>query len=562
MKVTFQTIRYKNFLSTGNSFVEFKLDQERLTLINGINGSGKSTILEALSFGLFGKSWRGINKPNLVNSINKHDMVVEVEFRIKDRNYLLRRGVKPAIFEIYQDGELFNQTSSSKDYQEFIEKNILKLDFKTFTQVVILGCGGFVPFMQLPAASRRDIIEELLDIKIFSKMNVILKSKIVDNKTEVNERFNKIKVINEKLQLTDETIHRLEVSKNSVEIDEIQKYIRQMAKKLKQLISLSKKYSELSENYRTKLEHLETVSKKIKTYQNKNRNIAEKISSLNEKDVCTECGQAITEEHKLTHISEYTQSKEDNDKNLTDLYKEYKKYEKYKDKNTKLQKEMVSVKQNIFEIETLMKSQQKSLDFVTQSNDNNIFELKKEKSKLTNEVENVKKEYEELIKTQNFYSEIQVLLKDSGIKTDIISIYIPYINEFINTYLNKLEFMIDFTLDTDFNEKILSGFRDDFQYSNFSQGEKQRIDLALILAWRKLAKMRNSIDTNILILDEILDSSLDPDGCLLFLNLLKVLEEDVNIFVISHRPETISADVFESVINVKKYKNFTVFNKQ
>lgn len=566
--IVFTTIRWKNLLSTGNVFTEIKLDKSVNTLIVGQNGAGKSTILDALTFALFGKPFRKINKPQLMNSINNSNCVVECEFTIGKKKYKIVRGMKPNIFEIYCDDVLVNQDAKAMDYQEHLEKNVLKLNYKSFTQVIVLGSAAFVPFMQLSAADRRSIIEELLDIGIFSSMNTIVKNKLSEIKDKQRDTEYTLKLTAEKIELQKQNIE--EHKKNSQ--DEIDRKNADIAKNTN-FINETMKNVELIQR------HIDVLSKQVEdeqaltTKSNKMLQIESKfedslkrlkkeIQFYEDNDNCPTCQQTITEEHKEKHL------KEKNDKIV-----------QLNDATTKLSQELVDINERIVKISSVQKHigahQSEILKLNTQISSINSYntkvlqEIKKlEENSVSigkddNKLKELKKELEKAISTskelsseKQYHEFAATLLKDTGIKTRIIKQYLPVMNKLINKYLTAMEFFVNFNLNENFEETIKSRHRDEFSYASFSEGEKMRIDLALLFTWRQIAKMKNSVSTNLLVLDEVFDSSLDGVGTEEFMKLLNSMDKSTNVFVISHKGDQLF-DKFRSVIRFEKKNNFS-----
>jgi DNA repair exonuclease SbcCD ATPase subunit len=566
--IIFKKIRWRNFLSTGNAFTEIDLTKSTNTLIIGQNGAGKSTILDALTFGLFGKPFRKINKPQLVNSINSSNTVVEIEFTIGKKQYKVVRGMKPNVFEIFCDDVLVNQDAKAKDYQEHLEKFIIKLNYKSFTQVVVLGSASFVPFMQLSASDRRTIIEELLDIGIFSSMNVLVKSRLTNIKDGQKDNEYNIKLTDEKINLQKQNIeehkknHLVEINKKVKEVADNEIYLNKVTKD----IGLIQKHIQQLNNKIVDKGTVESKNTKIITLQSKFgdsiKKLNKEISFYETNDNCPTCQQTIAIETKDQQVS--------NKKNkITEI----------QDANSKLNGELQNVVNRLNEIETIQKhinahnSEIVKLNTqVTSTNSYNrrllkeIEELKNRSSSNENENEKLKLLNEELEKCKTLAKELSVekqyyefastLLKDTGIKTKIIKQYLPVMNKLINKYLTAMDFFVNFNLNENFEETIKSRHRDEFSYPSFSEGEKMRIDLALLFTWRQIAKMKNSVNTNLLILDEVFDSSLDGVGTEEFLKLLNSLDTNTNVFVISHKGDQLF-DKFRSVIKFEKKNNFS-----
>ena len=564
--VTFTTVRWKNFLSTGNAFTEIQLDQNPSTLIIGENGAGKSTILDALCFVLFNKPFRQISKSQLLNSINQREAVVEIEFTTQNKKIKIIRGIKPNIFEIYVDDVMINQNANAKDYQKHLEQQILKFNYRSFTQVVILGSSTFVPFMQLNSRARREVVEDILDIKIFSLMNLVLKTKV----KEVNTN------------LTDSN-YATDLTKSKIEIQE--KYIEDTKNNRKNLLSEKtnivdannddiqfnkNKETELQEKNQTLLESIsgedDTIKKrdKLKGYQftlkDKHRRNEQMIMFLESNDECPTCEQKIDTEFKTKSISVRQSANVELSEGLTKLSDEFNKVSKtlqeFKKTAKEIQTNEVQIAKYRSSIQELEKFNTKLETEIANILENeigkeDIKKLDKLKEKLYSLDSSSKKLKEELF----YYDVAKNLLQDTGIKTKIVKQYLPIMNKLVNTYLSSMDFFCNFNLDENFNETIKSRFRDEFSYANFSEGEKMRIDLALLFTWRAVAKMKNSTNTNLLILDEIFDSSLDASGTDDFLKILNTFNSE-NVFVISHKQDMLF-DKFRNTIKFEKNRNFS-----
>lgn len=569
--IIFRTIRWKNFLSTGNIFTEIDLSGAATTLAVGPNGVGKSSILDALSFVLFGKPFRKINKPQLINSITQKGMLAEIEFSIGSNEYKIIRGMKPNIFEVYQNGRLLNQSAEVKDYQEILETQILKANHKTFCQVVILGSATFQPFMQLTAQQRREIIEDLLDLQIFTTMNSILKDKVLLNNENINRALSDKKLVEEKILLVREHIQQLQENNEKL-IEEKKSRIDETNQQVK---TLNKEYderktqcSELQETIKGE----ETVNKKAKKLTQLKAQIEANLGVLNNTvdffhkyDNCPTCNQQIDEKFKEETIHSKKAEIEEIRSGLEKLAAEY---DRTNSKIKKIMEVHDLLNDQRLEMSRLKTKAQSLLDYkkALEAEIKNINENKKEVNdngkipELEAELKETETRYYDLIEEKNILSVAATLLKDGGIKSKIIKQYVPIINKLINKYLSHMEFMCKFELDEQFNETIKSRYRDEFSYASFSEGEKMRIDLAILFTWRAVAKMRNSINTNILIMDEVLDSSLDSNGTDEFLKIINSLTPDTNIFVISHKTDQLY-DRFERVIRFEKKKNFSKIAK-
>jgi DNA repair exonuclease SbcCD ATPase subunit len=565
--INFRTIRWKNLLSTGNYFTEIKLDEHQNTLIVGDNGSGKSTLLDALCFALFGKAFRNINKPNLLNSINQKDCVVEVTFDTNNKTYKVIRGIKPNVFEIYQDGELLNQDASTRDYQEILEKFILKLNFKSFTQIVILGSASFTPFMQLSAADRRAIIEDLLDIQIFSTMNGVVKDKMNNNKDIISNNKHQTDLLQQKYDLQKKHVEQVKQN-NEQKIkeyeDEIESSNTTIQNIMGEIETLSEQLEELNGTIASKVETEDKVKKITKLESQIENNLAKikkDISFFQNHDDCPTCRQSIKPEFKEKELGNLTTKVTECEHGLTQLEQklltEQEKLDKFSEQQKVIQKKQVEIATKNTTISELNKYIKKLNKMILDLRDS-----KGESDDTANELEQISiqlKEYKEhlkkLIDEKTYYEVAGNLLKDSGIKTKIVKQYLPVINKLVNKYLATLDFFVNFNLDESFKETIKSRHRDEFSYNNFSEGEKQRIDMALMLTWRAVAKLKNSSNTNLLILDEVFDSSLDVNGTEYLMNILHMLD-GVNLFVISHKGDILQ-DKFANVIRFKKVKNFS-----
>lgn len=562
--IKFKTVRFKNFLSTGNSWTEIILDRAPTTLVIGENGAGKSTMLDALCFGLFGKSFRKINKPQLINSINEKDCSVEIEFSIGSRDYKVFRGLKPAKFVVSCNGEEINQNAASKDYQDYFEKTVLKLNYRSFTQIVILGSSTFVPFMQLPAHARREIIEDLLDISIFSKMNVLLKEQVNDNKTDLQTNAVEIKSNDKELELIAEYQEKLQTQekllqeKRDKEISIIQKNIEEYQRKINEKNEKIDGLKEKSSDAKEITNKIEEYDKVIEKLEKKKRDYEKDIAFYTDTEECPKCGSEIQEQLRVSKIEEYTGYCDNLSQAISNAdvvrQKAISRNEEIQEivrEGMQLSTEREELKWHLKSCkEQLQKLQEKPLDILTDSVDTDRIE---QCEKLR---EQLKKQKEELINQKEVLGVASDLLKDKGIKTQIVKQYIPIMNMLVNKYLAAMEFFVKFELDENFSEVIKSRYRDEFSYSSFSEGEKMRIDLALLLTWRAIAKMKNSTNTNLLILDEVFDASLDSNGCDEFMKLLNEIGKETNVFCISHKGDQLQ-DKFYSVVKFEKIKNFS-----
>ncbi len=562
--ITFKKIRWKNFLSTGNQWTEVLLDEHKNTMIIGTNGAGKSTILDALTFSLFNKPFRKINKPQLVNSVNEKDCQVEVEFVIKNKEYKIVRGLKPAKFEIWIDGELQDQDASAVDQQKKLEQNILKLNFKSFTQIVILGSSTFVPFMQLPTAHRREVIEDLLDIKIFSSMNVLIKDKIRSIRDETRTLELKRDSLKDKLLMQKEFIDQIEKS-NKNDIKEKKEQIKNIAEEAnKYIITNIRLVEEIDDLERVNIWTPDTLKKltSLRTkIQTKRETANEETEFFNDHSVCPTCTQSIEEEFRLNRIGTLNASIEKLNEGLTDLDSKIEEEEKRESQYNELSKEVTSlnneVSQNTVRVSGLQR-QCRNLESEIQRITDQLANRNSEHEKLNDFNETLQGVYEDLAtKTESIQNHdfAYSLLKDGGVKTKIIKQYLPLINKQVNRYLQLMDFFINFQLDEEFNESVQSPIHDNFSYASFSEGEKMRIDLALLFTWREVAAFKNSVSTNLLIMDEVFDSSLDGLGTEEFLKIIRYVISNANVFIISHKESLF--DKFENVLRFEKVKGFS-----
>ena len=564
--IIFKTVRWKNFLSTGNNFTEIELNKDSTNLIIGENGAGKSTILDALCFGLFGKAFRNINKTQLVNTVNGSAALVEVEFSIGSKNIKVIRGIKPNVFEIYINGKMYNQDANARDYQKYLEQQILKLNYRSFTQVVILGSSTFVPFMQLKARHRREVVEEILDIQIFSLMNMLLKQRlktIDEDYREIDYKYNlaEQKVIlkeryiedlkeNKRKLLTEKTFlisgNEEEIFKKKRKISDLQNDIESMHEKISNASKVETRYN--------KLKDLQSQLKE------KHRSHSRLIGFFEKNEDCPTCQQHIDEVHKVTMISKETAKSEKIVSGMKELVDDLNTTETkiniINEVNKNIQSHNVEIAKENSSMEELIKFNAKlksEIDHLETGNveDNDIKEVEELKVSL----DDLMKAKSNLREEKTYAEASRSMLTDAGIKTKIIKQYLPIMNKLINTYLTSMEFYVNFTLDESFEETIKSRYRDDFSYTSFSEGEKMRIDLALLFTWRAVAKMKNSTNTNLLILDEIFDSSLDGTGTDEFLKILNTLGDE-NVFVISHKQDQL-VDKFRNTIRFEKSKNFS-----
>lgn len=566
--IVFKYVKWKNFLSTGNDWTRIELNKSDMTLVIGNNGSGKSTMLDAITFVLYGKAFRKVNKPQLVNSINNKDCLVEIEFDIGKNNYLVRRGLKKSIFEIIKNGELVEQDTKSLDYQTQFEKNILKLNYKSFCQVVILGSASFIPFMELKLSDRREIIEDILDLQIFTIMNSLLKKRIEENTKSITEKTYQIEALEEKIRLKEKHIEELNNNHQEV-IDDYNKRIQKNKDIIKSNILIIEEITEKITSLQKEIKDHNKIKKQLEEFSqiknkliNKKRNIEKEIDFFNDNNTCPTCSRNIDDDFKKTaildrnsNISELTNGMDKLEQKLNDIEKRNKEIEKINDSIISLNTDsIIKIKYNK-EINSSIADLKKSLNSITDKYNTNQGS-KEEIKNLENDLKEYSRIKKDLHKNKDIHNMCSIMLKDSGIKSKIISQYVPVINKLINKYLAEMEFVVQYELDETFNETIKSRFRDEFSYGSFSEGEKMRINLAILFTWRSIAKIRNSTSTNLLILDEIFDGSLDAQGTEDFMKILNSLLKDVNAFIISHKGDQLQ-DKFEKIIKFEKIKQFS-----
>jgi DNA repair exonuclease SbcCD ATPase subunit len=565
--IYFKKLRWKNFLSTGNVLTEISLNSHSNTLIVGENGAGKSTILDAICYALYNKPFRNINKPQLINSINQKSALVEIEFSIGKNDYLIRRGMKPAVFEVHLNDNLMNQDAAARDYQEFLETQILKLNYKSFCQVVILGSASFVPFMQLPMGQRREIIEDLLDLQIFSKMNALLKDKTSTINTSITDTRYAIDLTMEKLSLHEEHMKKINFNINK-QIDDNRIKISEAEEQLKywngQQADAMKKIEQLREEIRDK-DRVKSKLSKLETFRVK---LDEKITKLNrdikffhDHENCPTCKQDIDHDFRNHAIEDRSRKIEETQDGTTKLSEELDNVYKQIEHIDQINKEITNLNGDCIGYQAHVSNLNSHITELTKQNN----ELNVEKNDSTNvdttkelkkHLRDLEKRKESELNTLELYKAASLILKDTGIKAQIINQYIPIINKLINKYLAALDFFVNFELDKNFQETIKSRHRDEFSYASFSEGEKMRINLAVLFTWRAVAKLRNSTSTNLLIMDEIFDGSLDSTGTDEFLKILEQLTNDTNTFIISHKTDAL-LDKFESILKFEKHHNFS-----
>jgi DNA repair exonuclease SbcCD ATPase subunit len=565
--ILFKTIKWKNFLSTGNQYTEVDFTLNSTNLIIGVNGAGKSTILDALCFSLFGRSFRKINKPQLINTVNEKDCIVEVEFTIGTTEWKVVRGIKPNIFEIHRNGEVLDQASASVDQQKWLEQTVLKMNYKSFTQIVILGSSTFVPFMQLPAAHRREVIEDLLDIKIFSSMNTVIKEKIRQIREEVKTLELKKESLFDKVEMQRNFIEELE-NRGNAKINDNQKKIVNLDAEVDIYMRENSSLEESIFKYIKEQEEVTGAADKLRKLGNLKGKISQKVLTITtehkfftENSVCPTCTQEIDETFRLHRITDAQNKAKELQSGYQELEETIKSEEERERQFNILSKEITKLTHEVSQNNTKISGCQRQIrDFESeiQTLTNQLKNKNTEHEKLESFRETLQKTYDELAVKKdsiNYYDFAYGLLKDGGVKSKIIKKYLPLINQQVNRYLQMMDFYINFTLDEEFNETVQSPIHEDFSYASFSEGEKMRIDLALLFTWREVAGFKNSVNTNLLILDEVFDSSLDGFGTEEFLKIIKYTIKDANIFVISHK--TGLDDKFDNVIKFEKVKGFS-----
>jgi len=565
--ILFQKIRWRNLLSTGNQFTEVNLNKDQTTLIIGTNGAGKSTILDALTFVLYGKSFRKVNKNQLINSTNEKGTVVEIEFSVNQVNWKVIRGIKPNTFEIYREDKLLDQSHSAVDQQKWLEQNVLKMNYKSFTQIVILGSSSFVPFMQLPTSSRREVVEELLDIKIFSSMNSLIKEKIRGHKEQIRTFELKKESLKDKIEMQERFIREIENNGKS-DIKNKETKIGTLLSEENDFMSDNIKLMEELNEFENQLKNYTGASEKLKKLCDIKGKLSHKVSSItkehkffSENVSCPTCTQSIEEEFRINKIEDAQNKAKELQSGFKELEQAINKEEERERLFTSLTKEISTLTHGISKNNTQIagcQRQIRDLESEIQRITEQLANRNTEHDKLAELKENLKNTYDKLVEKKEdvFYHDFTYsLLKDGGVKSKIINKYLPLINQQVNKYLQMMDFYINFKLDGEFNETIQSPIHEDFSYSSFSEGEKMRIDLALLFTWREVARFKNSVNTNLLIMDEVFDSSLDGLGTDEFLKIIRFVIKDANIFVISHKGGL--EDKFQSVIRYEKVKGFS-----
>lgn len=565
--ILFEKIRWRNFLSTGNQFTEICFTDTSTTLIVGSNGAGKSTMLDALTFSLFGKPYRKINKPQLLNSVNEKDCVVEVEFSIGNTNWKIVRGIKPNIFQICKNGKPLDQHASANDQQKWFEQSVLKMNYKSFTQIVILGSSTFIPFMQLSVSHRREVIEDLLDIKIFSSMNSTVKEKIRSTKDEMRTLDLKKESLKDKVDMQKNFIQQIEDS-GQKNIDVKKKKINTITEEIKLLNNDIQKVSIVFKQKQEEMKKFVDSSKKVRKLaslkakiEQKKENCNRENNFFNDNTVCPTCTQSIEEKFRLNRIEDLNASIKKFGEGLSELEDKIEEEEKRELQFINLSNEVSKLTNGISQSNVRisgLRKQSQDLESEIQTITDKLKNRSSEHEKLEFYSEQLNSVFDNLSERREeieYYDYVYSLLKDGGVKTNIVKKYLPLINQSVNKYLQMMDFYINLQLDEEFDEKIESPIHEDFSYSSFSEGEKQRIDLALLFAWREVAKVKNSVNTNIMIFDEVFDSSLDGMGTDDFLKIIRFVIKDANIFVISHKTEI--SEKFETVVRFEKIKGFS-----
>ena len=565
--ICFQKIRWRNFLSTGNQWTEIQLDEKSTTIVIGSNGAGKSTVLDALTFSLFNKPFRKINKPQLLNSTNEKDCLVEIEFKVGSTDWMIRRGMKPNIFEIHRNGKALDQMADVGTQQKWLEQNVLKMNYKSFTQIVILGSSTFVPFMQLPVSSRREVIEDLLDIKIFSAMNMIIKDKIRTVRDQVKTLELKKSSLKDKVQMQQNFIEELE-NQAQKNIADKESKIQTLLEEENDAMNLNIKLVEEMDDFQKVMQCYESSSAMLKKLGNLKGKISNKVSTVtkehkffNENTVCPTCTQGIEEEFRLNKIKDAHNKKEELESGFQELETAIQKEEERERQFLKLSKEVTKLTNEISQNNVKISGYQRQvrdLESEIQTITTQLENRNSEHEKLAEFNKNLRETYEllgEKKQTIQYHDFAYTLLKDGGVKTKIIKKYLPLINQQVNKYLQMMDFYINFKLDEEFNETVQSPIHENFSYASFSEGEKMRIDLALLFTWREVARFKNSVNTNLLIMDEVFDSSLDGMGTEEFLKIVRFVIKGANIFVISHKESL--HDKFDGLIRFEKVKGFS-----
>ena len=560
--IRLKTVRWKNFLATGNRLIEVKLDQEPMMLIVGKNGAGKSTLIDAITFSLFGKPFKKVNKGQLINSVNERDTLTEIEFSVGSNDWKVCRGIKPNLFEIYNNGNLINQDAKSMDYQKYLEEKILKLNFKSFTQIVVLGSASFVPFMQLTANDRRIIIEDILDIGIFSLMKTLLKDRVITLRDETTELDYEIKLLQEKITLQEKHLKAMEEESNQkrkTDLDKIKETEQEIARLNKDIDNHQERITELTNSIKDKV-IVDKKNQELDKYRSQIKKNLKKLGKdkkfFEDKENCPTCEQEIDEKFKKNKLVKVGADLDEMNVGLTQLEKEvqkvYQRIGEISKSTQEIQKEESKVVQKLSNIQ----AHKSFINKLSKELESLQVDIKKDSVNILNkELEESKSTRFKYVDQKFYYDVLSNILNDTGIKTRIIKKYLPVINKHVNDYLKDMDFFVNFQLDENFQETIKSRHRDQFSYYSFSEGEKKRIDIALLLTWRDIASMRNSVNVNLLILDEVFDASLDQAGVDDLMKLFNILK-NTNLFIISHKLDILD-DKFPSKLIVEKVKNFT-----
>ena len=557
--INFTTIKWKNFLSTGNAWTEIDFERSPSTLIIGENGSGKSTLLDALTFALFNKPFRNVAKPQLINTINGKNCLVEISFSIGSKNYTIRRGLQPRVFDITVNGQQIDKNANIRDFQKYLEESILKLNYKSFTQIVMLGSASFTPFMQLHLGARREIIEDILDISIFTSMNKVLKDKLIDLENQVRIIEGEIDVAKQKATIQEQYIKTLEDDKSS-KVKEILQSIEETNEQIETSTNAAgtiTKEKEALGDVEEKKRQLDQFRTKFESQITKHRR---DLDFFHNTDECPTCQQGIEHDHKEIMTQRDEEKISELEKALQELDTQYSEIEILVNKKIELNEKIMDANNETIAQQRILQRLQLELND-TETKTGNITEEKTKLKKLAKSALGKTKERTELSETGHYYDVAKSMLQDTGIKTKIIKAYLPIINKLVNKYLQAMDFFVQFDLDETFKETIKSRHRDKFSYASFSEGEKQRIDLALVFTWRTIAKMKNSASTNILLLDEVFDSSLDVNGTEFVMELLNTIGDDTNVFVISHKGDQLF-DKFRSVVRFEKRQNYSVLENR
>ena len=557
--INFTTIKWKNFLSTGNAWTEIDFERSPSTLIIGENGSGKSTLLDALTFALFNKPFRNVAKPQLVNTINGKNCLVEISFSIGSKNYTIRRGLQPRVFDITVNGQQIDKNANIRDFQKYLEESILKLNYKSFTQIVMLGSASFTPFMQLHLGARREIIEDILDISIFTSMNKVLKDKLIDLENQVRIIEGEIDVAKQKATIQEQYIQTLEDDKSS-KVKEILQSIGETNEQIEKSTNESEtitKEKEALGDVEEKKKQLDQFRTKFESQITKHRR---DLDFFHNTDECPTCQQGIEHDHKEIMTQRDEEKISELEKALQELNTQYSEIEILVNKKIELNEKIMDANNETIAQQRILQRLQLELND-TETKTGNITEEKDKLKKLAKSALGKTKDRTEMSEQGHYYDVAKSMLQDTGIKTKIIKAYLPIINKLVNKYLQAMDFFVQFDLDETFKETIKSRHRDKFSYASFSEGEKQRIDLALVFTWRTIAKMKNSASTNILLLDEVFDSSLDVNGTEFVMELLNTIGDDTNVFVISHKGDQLF-DKFRSVVRFEKRQNYSVLENR